>query len=181
MADPIHEYFENAQLSMAAYAALTQGITGVAYKTALKSAGFSDTQATDFISAYSVVRVFDDPATDFSATLFQKNGSADKILAIRGTESWHDIVITDLQIGVFGLANQYASLQNFYEQILAQLQPADTLTVTGHSLGGFLAQAFTLDHQSLVSHAYTYNSPGLGGILINPVWRRNGVSNCLAI
>lgn len=169
MSEPISAYFENAQLSMAAYAALTPNIAGVVYKTALANAGFSDAQAAAFISTYSVVNVFNDPATDFSATLFQKNGSSEKILAIRGTESWRDILISDLQIGVFGLTNQYASLGNFSAQILAQLQPTDTLTVAGHSLGGFLAQAFTLDHQALVSHTYTYNSPGLGGVLINPV------------
>ena len=166
MSDPTSVYFDHAQLSMAAYAVLTPGMNNNDYKTALKNNGFTDAQAAAFVSTYSIVTVFNDPATDFSATLFQKigspvqkSGSPEKILAIRGTESWRDLLISDLQIGVFGLTNQYASLENVYAQILAELQPADTLTVTGHSLGGFLAQAFTLDHQALVSHTYTYNSP----------------------
>lgn len=46
MPDPISAYFENAQLSMAAYAALTPSIAGIAYKAALANAGFSDAQAT---------------------------------------------------------------------------------------------------------------------------------------
>jgi hypothetical protein len=36
--------------------------------------------------------------------------------------------------------------------------------ITGHSLGGFLAQAFTVDHATDVIHTYTYNAPGTGGI-----------------
>ncbi len=165
----VDAYFEHAQLSMAAYAALTEGIPSDAYKEALKNEGFSDVQATAFVSTYSVAKVFSDPATNFSATLFQKRGSAEKILAIRGTESWQDIMISDLQIGLFGLANQYQSLRNFLPQIIAQIPPSDTLTVAGHSLGGFLAQIFTLDNQNLVSGTYTTNTPGLGGILFNPL------------
>ncbi|HXF92649.1 MAG TPA: hypothetical protein VNK46_07815 [Nitrospiraceae bacterium] len=37
--------------------------------------------------------------------------------------------------------------------------------MTGHSLGGFLAQAFTIDFPTNVTHAYTFNSPGFGGLL----------------
>ena len=177
MADPINVYFQHAQLSMAAYATLTVGMNSAQYKAALTNAGFSDAQAAAFVSTYSIVKPFNDSSTDFSATLFKKNGTNEMILAIRGTESWRDLLISDLQIGVFGLTNQYTSLENFYSQIVAQLQPSDVLTVTGHSLGGFLAQAFTLDHQNLVAHTYTYNSPGLGGVLQNPVGQLGIVGN----
>ncbi|MEW6248539.1 MAG: calcium-binding protein [Nitrospirota bacterium] len=37
--------------------------------------------------------------------------------------------------------------------------------MTGHSLGGFLAQAFTIDFPTNVTHTYTFNSPGFGGLL----------------
>jgi hypothetical protein len=76
MTESISAYFENAQLSMAAYANLLQGMTGAAYLIELKNAGFSDMQAAVFASTYSVVKVFDDPATAFQATLFQKNGTS---------------------------------------------------------------------------------------------------------
>ncbi|MBI4002641.1 MAG: hypothetical protein HY348_12770, partial [Nitrospira defluvii] len=165
----IDTYSEHAQLSMAAYATLTEGMPNDVFGEALKTRGFSDIQATAFVNMYSVVKVFNDPTTNFSATLFQKRGSTEKILAIRGTESWQDLVISDLQIGLFGLTNQYQTLRNFLPQIISQIQPGDTLTVTGHSLGGFLAQVFTLDNQNLVSQAYTTNTPGLGGVLFNPL------------
>ena len=108
---------------------------------------------------------------EFSATLFQRNGTNEKILAIRGTDDWRDLVITDvLQIGLLGLANQYDDLKTFYLQLTVEgkLLSTDKLTVTGHSLGGYLAQAFTVEHPLAVSHAYTYNAPMFGGLLINP-------------
>lgn len=169
MSGSIDAYSEHAQLSMAVYATLTEGMPNDAFRNALKNEGFSDIQATTFVNTYSIVKVFNDPSTSFSATLFQKRGSTEKILAIRGTESWQDIVISDLQIGLFGLTNQYQSLRNFLPQILSQIQLGETLTVTGHSLGGFLAQVFTLENQGLVSHAFTTNTPGLGGMLFNPL------------
>ncbi len=81
-----------------------------------------------------------------------------------------DFLVSNPQIGVLGLASQYASLSTFYLQLIVEgrLLSTDTLTVTGHSLGGYLAQAFTVDHSPPVSHAYTYNAPGFGGALINP-------------
>ncbi len=43
----------------------------------------------------------------------------------------------------------------------------ETFSVTGHSLGGFLAQGFAQDYSSVVAHAYTYNALGYGGSLGN--------------
>jgi len=37
-------------------------------------------------------------------------------------------------------------------------------TVTGHSLGGFLAGGLMVDYTSYVDHAYVFNAPGVGGL-----------------
>ncbi|TLD93023.1 hypothetical protein LS80_010780, partial [Helicobacter trogontum] len=39
------------------------------------------------------------------------------------------------------------------------------VTTTGHSLGGHLAQVFCLGYPIVVKELYTYNAPGLGGII----------------
>lgn len=170
MSDPIDVYFQQAQLSMAAYAALTVNITDVQYKAALKAENrFTDALATEFINKYSIVQVFSDSLSGFQATLFQdKQDSSKKFLAIRGTLGFQDLVITDLQIGLFGVANQNQSLKNIYTELIGLVGPTDTFTVTGHSLGGFLAQVFTADPPPIpISHAYTFNAPGIGSSFSN--------------
>ena len=91
MSSAINAYFEHAQLSMAAYANLTDGMSNDVIREVLKNSGFSDIQAANFVDTYFIVKVFNDPATNFSATLFQKRGSSEKILAIRGSESWQEV------------------------------------------------------------------------------------------
>lgn len=84
MASSIQTYFENAQLSMAAYADLTEGMTRDRYITELKAVGFTDSLATHFASTYSIVSVSSPNLNGFSAVLFRKNdGSNERFLAIR--------------------------------------------------------------------------------------------------
>jgi hypothetical protein len=90
----ITQYFEQAQLSLAAYALdLQSGMFGSAdanYISKLKAAGMSDTQAIDFANTYTVIDQFTDSASildsGFSATLFKDNRTQQIYLAIRGTE-----------------------------------------------------------------------------------------------
>ncbi|GAB0174121.1 hypothetical protein NHP164001_21490 [Helicobacter trogontum] len=39
------------------------------------------------------------------------------------------------------------------------------MTSTGHSLGGHLAQVFATGYPLAIKELYTYNAPGLGGII----------------
>ena len=87
MSIPIDLYFQNAQLSMAAYADLTVGMSAQRYKEALTAIGFTSALADKFITTYTIAEdTFVDPVSGLSATLFQKNGSTEKTLAIRGTQ-----------------------------------------------------------------------------------------------
>ncbi len=100
------------------------------------------------------------------------------MLAIRGSESSHwladyqaDIVNILLLGSTLGMS-QYDSLEKFYELLVAQgkLGAGESLVITGHSLGGFLAQAFTAKHDEIVSAAYTFNAPGFSvapGLIAN--------------
>ena len=85
MSNLIHPYYENAQLSDAAYADLAAGMIRREYEDALIARGFSSLQAAEFANRYSIVSTFNDSGTGFSATLFQRIGTNEKILAIRGT------------------------------------------------------------------------------------------------
>ncbi|MDO8703728.1 MAG: calcium-binding protein [Sulfuricaulis sp.] len=86
----ITNYFEQAQLSLAAYALnLLPGMSGqqnTAYVSALTAptVGMSDAQARNFADTYTVVDQYTDPLTGFSGTVFTKNGV--NYFALRGTE-----------------------------------------------------------------------------------------------
>src|SRR3989344_8035387 len=90
----ITDYFQQAQLSLAAYALglqremLGQGYPG--YVPALIDAGMSDAQAKNFADTYAVVDQYNDSSTGFSATVFQNVHTGEYSLAIRGTEGLFD-------------------------------------------------------------------------------------------
>jgi pimeloyl-ACP methyl ester carboxylesterase len=130
----------------------------------------SVTQAQQFDFAWTVLAQSPSVWNGFSAVLLQNATTGEKVLAIRGTNDpadiwWADRVSIATVGDVTGMA-QYAALETFYQQLVTngQLGAAEQVVVTGHSLGGFLAQAFTARHDSVVSSAYTYNSPGFGGL-----------------
>jgi Ca2+-binding RTX toxin-like protein len=174
MTTTITNYFEQAQLSLAAYAlGLQQGMSGGTdpnspYVKALTDAGMTATQATDFASTHTVLAQSAPTANGFLATLFLDNRTGQKTLAIRGTDNSTGYLTDLVDVAVLGgtfAQEQYASLNNFYQSLITQgkLTSSENFSVTGHSLGGFLAQAFSVDHPLSVTQAYTYNAPGIGG------------------
>jgi hypothetical protein len=118
----IANYFEQAQLSMAAYAlGLSQGISGTPYTDRLEAAGMSKAQAVNFATAYAVVDQFTDPVTGFSATVFDKGGA--KYFAIRGTEGFtfagaQDWLANVLDVSAQGIAvRQGLALFNYLQRL----------------------------------------------------------------
>jgi len=176
----MNDYLKYAETAFAAYAvnlALGSKVNAAKYEL---SAGMSSTQALHFDDTWKVLAQ-QDLMDGFSAVLFQPvdfqgEPVGEKVLAIRGSEAWSidwatDIVNIALLGSSFGMP-QYNSLENFYQTLVAQgrLGASESITVTGHSLGGFLVQAFTAKHENVVSAAYTYNSPGFSaatGVLTN--------------
>ena len=173
MTNLMQTYYEQAQLSDAAYAVLAKGMSRDTYEDALVQRGFTVEEAAAFAGKYSIIDTFVDDESSFFAVLFQEkdangNGTNKKTLAIRGTNDPFDLFITDQQLALFGATSQSFAMRASYTDILAGLAPADMLTITGHSLGGFLAQALSADFSFPVSHVYTYNAPGLNSFLSNP-------------
>ena len=176
----INEYQQYSELALAAYAnTLALGRDNVdEYKTG----GMSDAQARQFDQSWQVLAQ-QDISDGFSAVLFERVSetgvpTGEKVLGIRGTEASHwgiDYLVDVVNIAGLGTnlgLPQYNSLEAFYQSLITQgkLSASEQITVTGHSLGGFLAQAFAAKHDATVSATYTYNSPGFSvasGLLSN--------------
>ena len=159
------EYFKQAELVLAAYATFNSDILAQAE---LKDVNFSTSQARYFADTYRLVTQYTD-ATGLSATVFT-DADNKTFLAIRGTEASDPMdLLTDLiditWLGSTALQPQYISLRSKVVEWLGNGTLPQNFTVTGHSLGGFLAAGLVAepvlaDH---ISHAYLFNSPGVGG------------------
>jgi hypothetical protein len=102
MTSIITNYFQDAQLSLAAYAAaLTMGVTRAEYIAALKDSGMAQESPAN--------------AYGFSATLFERAGQ--KYLAIRGSD---DLIDYFVDLGIFmgtGAVDQYRALEDYYQDL----------------------------------------------------------------
>ena len=176
----VNQYLQYSEIALASYA--EDLVSGAANTTKYADGGMSDARARQFDQSWQVLAQ-QDLSDGFSAVLFERmdesgTPTGEKVLGIRGTEASHwgiDYLVDVMNIAALGTnvgMLQYNSLESFYQSMIAQgkLTAAEQITVTGHSLGGFLAQAFTAKHDSIVSAAYTYNSPGFSvepGLLSN--------------
>src|SRR3989338_11170370 len=104
----INALFNNAELALAAYAALNTSDLAT-QKTALQNAGLSGSQADIFSSRYQVITQYNDTATSFSVTVF-KDTSGNLTLAVRGTLEPGDFLPSDIDIWLRGAG---------YDQIIA--------------------------------------------------------------
>jgi Ca2+-binding RTX toxin-like protein len=127
----------------------------------------SFSQATAFNATFAVLQQSAPSIDGFSAVLLQNRRTGEKVLAIAGTDpgSLGDLITDFIDIGVLGTVGnmaQYRSLEAFHAQLVSTglIGAGEQIVVTGHSLGGFLAQAFTARQPEAVSAAYTYNAPG---------------------
>ncbi|MHB9119731.1 MAG: hypothetical protein ACYC2R_15890, partial [Burkholderiales bacterium] len=183
----IQDYFDQAQLSLTAYGNLAPGKPNPLELTK-DTVGMSPTQAADFATKWSVIDQYSDPASGFSATVFERNGQ--RYLVTRGTQP-SDVLdlIADFDLAAVNgvAAKQTIALFNYVQRLkgtkgqpVAQLQwngqnydlnptgavglldtpLAGPITVAGHSLGGHLAMAFGRLFPQDASQIYTYNAPG---------------------
>lgn len=100
---------------------------------------------------YKVVHFVDSPRSGYQGTIYQHVGSGDIVVAHRGTEfereRWHDLIKTDGAM-VLTRANLQADeaialtarARELSRDIERRTGHAPEVTVTGHSLGGTLAQ-----------------------------------------
>lgn len=81
------------------------------------------------------------------------------IVAYRGTESWDDVK-ADLNIGVGNVPGQFVPAMQLFEKA-QQIKNLSKIIVTGHSLGGGLAQLVSANKVAL---GVTFNPPGMAGM-----------------
>ncbi|KAL2866087.1 lipase family protein [Aspergillus lucknowensis] len=146
--------------------------------TAFSAAAYADSCATPPFGS-SVVKTFNDNATDSQATLFQDDAAGELIIAFRGTSTPTDLD-TDLQFLLTDLAVEGADcsgcqvhqgFQTAYnalaDDVTSEIEsalsanPDQTLTITGHSLGGGIAAIATaaLSGQGHKVTTYTFGEP----------------------
>ena len=162
-----------SELAFASYANLSIGRPDV---RSLADADMSTVQATKFAAEWRVLDQ-ENLSNGLSATVFQRVAGGPSYLAIRGTEKGRESLL-DLNadyILALGfppqLNGQYISLSAKVQQWLANGTLTPGFTVTGHSLGGYLAGAIGIAFQSEVSAVYSYNAPGIGGALIGGAYQ----------
>ena len=129
-----------------------------------------------FVNRYELVHhIKNTSITGFSSTVFYDSKFKNYIIGFRGTElGFKDLVFTDGMIALFGAGlNQIASMailkSDMYGAIkehkanLGDTSEVSNLVLSGHSLGGHLAQSFAFLYTKDVKELYTFNAPGFGG------------------
>jgi len=129
-----------------------------------------------FVNRYELVHhIKNTSITGFSSTVFYDSKFNNYIIGFRGTElGFKDLVFTDGMIAFLGAGlNQIASMamlkSDMYDAIKEhKANSNDTseisnLVLSGHSLGGHLAQSFAFLYTKDVKELYTFNAPGFGG------------------
>jgi hypothetical protein len=107
----------------------------------------------------------------FHATLLEKNlgnGKRQYIYTIRGTDDWiKDFKKDNLYIIKQKMPEQAATAEKYFvEKIMPMLGANDQITITGHSLGGVLAQILAAKHGL---NAIAFDSPGMKEIINNHI------------
>ena len=129
-----------------------------------------------FVNRYELVHhIKNTSITGFSSTVFYDSKFNNYIIGFRGTElGFKDLVFTDGMIALLGAGlNQIASMailkSDMYDAIkehktnLGDASEISNLVLSGHSLGGHLAQSFAFLYTKDVKELYTFNAPGFGG------------------
>lgn len=154
-------------------------------------------QTKQFLTRYEIKAYQPNTSTGFSATLFYDKVDKECILAMRGTESNNNKLkdyMTDSNLFCKKVVNQYDDMMKFYEYKVKPILHSLTLNerkliVTWHSLGGALAQYFTISFHNddagenqVVKETYTFNSPGIDvqAFKIFGVYVQNPCLNALA-
>lgn len=167
----ITEYNKQSELALASYANLIPGVDPI---PALQdnAVGMSSTQANKFVEKWQVVSQYIDDTTGLSATVFEDKETGAKHLAVRGTEPTGQDILADglLAGGLPSTLNpQFIALRSKLNNDWLtdpEILQGQSFTVSGHSLGGYLAAAAKQSYTQ-VTDAYLYNAPGVGGLLGN--------------
>ena len=99
---------------------------------------------------------FYDPSTGTSGTAFKDTTTGKVVVSYTGTNPDGDIIkdgLTDIFSIAFGLGNHYDNAYTFYEKMVEKYG-AENLILTGHSLGGNIAQRVALKYNARMTIVY---------------------------
>ena len=114
---------------------------------------YSDTERKIMPENFQYLSSFRDPDTGTSGVAFRDKTSGKTIIAYTGTnpnsDFYNDVIKTDGLSIAFGMGHHYDSAYQFYEDVLKKngLNPEDVI-LTGHSLGGNVAQRVALKYNA---------------------------------
>ena len=114
---------------------------------------YSDTEKKIKPHNFTYLSSFRDPVTGTSGVAFKDETSGKTIIAYTGTnpdsDFYNDAIKTDGVSIAFGTGHHYGSAYQFYEDVLKKngLNPEDVI-LTGHSLGGNVAQRVALKYNA---------------------------------
>ncbi|MEQ1807687.1 MAG: hypothetical protein ABL900_20085, partial [Burkholderiaceae bacterium] len=141
-----------------------------------RASRFTPTQAAQFISDGWIVLAHQfNTATGFSGTLFKNTQTNELVLSFRSTEFADDAArdtqaTGKMEINPHGWAfGQIADMKTWFDQLNAAggpLAAGQSFAVTGYSLGGHLATAFSQLGlgSGRVTGTYTFNGAGVGSV-----------------
>lgn len=99
---------------------------------------------------------FYDPSTGTSGTAFKDKTTGKVVVSYTGTNPDGEFIkdgLTDIFSIAFGLGNHYDNAYTFYEKMVEKYG-ADNLILTGHSLGGNIAQRVALKYNAKLTIVY---------------------------
>ena len=164
-----NQFFQQSQIALAAYAELTSSLIRDDYAAALTDQGMTASQADQFADQYTVIDQVSD-TTGLSATIFQ-DLSGKRYLAIRGTESPGDFIANAFILAGWPsfLNPQFLTLRSQVQRWMDSGALPSSYTITGHSLGGYLAAAIGSWFSTNNSGTFLLNAPGVFSVVGNVV------------
>ncbi|WP_037588301.1 hypothetical protein, partial [Stenoxybacter acetivorans] len=142
MNNSIQTIYQQSLLALASYAEnLISGISRDPYIEALKKEKMTERQANSFVDAWKVIDQYTD-VSGVSATVFESTQGT-RHLAIRGSESPGDYYADYILALGFPsyVSPQFIQLQTQVRSWIDSGALNNGFTVSGHSLGGYLAAA----------------------------------------
>lgn len=128
-------------------------------------------QARSFEVRYTVLDVYQNDATGFSAVALRDTANPGRVvLAVRSTELVNDRtrdVSADLQVFTSGFAfDQILSAQDFLEQVRPLLQTGEKIDLVGYSLSGNIVRTLEVMYPEIINQTVgsnvVFNATGIG-------------------
>ena len=173
MSDLIGELAKVAQFSYVRLGRESPGVIGIG-SDERKQAGSYEKQvqyASEITQDYNILAVEEDGATGLGAVLLQdKSDPSRKVVAFRGTEiggkSGGNTDMGDMSANAAILTGRTPEQAKAASRLLERyreegfISAEDRLDLTGHSLGGFIAEYVAATNPESVNAAVAFNSPG---------------------